>query len=213
MKKLLLTLALFFALVQISSAQVDFGIKAGINYNSDSFVDVKEDIVSGAKSKTGFHGGIWTRFKLPVVGLYIRPELVYTSLNSELTFGDTTIFTSDAIDVEYKFHKIDVPVLLGKKFLKVAHVFAGPSFQYILSSDLSIKDAATSAYDDLSTDTSGITVGAQFGAGLEFGNFGVDVRWERGFTDVESKLIGDNSLDLEYDTRVNQIIVGVSLKF
>ena len=213
MKKLLLTLALFFALVQISSAQVDFGIKAGINYNSDSFVDVKEDIVSGAKSKTGFHGGIWTRFKLPVVGLYIRPELVYTSLNSELTFGDTTIFTSDAIDVEYKFHKIDVLVLLGKKFLKVAHVFAGPSFQYILSSDLSIKDAATSAYDDLSTDTSGITVGAQFGAGLEFGNFGVDVRWERGFTDVESKLIGDNSLDLEYDTRVNQIIVGVSLKF
>ena len=89
MKKVILTLCLVLGAIQFSQSQIDFGIKAGVNYNADSFnaksiTNVSNDITgTNAKSKTGFHAGIWTRFKLPIVGLYIRPELVYTSLKSE----------------------------------------------------------------------------------------------------------------------------------
>jgi opacity protein-like surface antigen len=203
MKKIFLLALLFIGGAQLSQSQVQFGIKGGVNYNSDSFLEVKTDVLSGAKSKTGFHAGIWTRIKIPVIGLYIRPELVYTSLKSELSIKNTNELAS------YDFQKIDIPVLLGKKIFKVAHIFAGPSFQYIIDGDFDLKSIS-----DLKTDASGFTVGLQLGAGVELGKIGLDVRWERGFSDTESKLISSNTdPDVDFDTRVNQIIIGLSYRF
>ena len=96
-------MCLAFGFSHISNAQVDFGIKGGINYNSNSIKEVKTDVFDGAKSKTGYHAGIWLRFKLPVVGLYIRPELVYTNLENELTYTPTA--TSIATGTTYNFQK------------------------------------------------------------------------------------------------------------
>ena len=86
MKKVILVFALVFGLSQYSSAQIDFGIKGGINYNNngeDSFKDATNDVADGASAKTGFHAGVWFRGKLPLLGLYIRPELVYTQVKTE----------------------------------------------------------------------------------------------------------------------------------
>ena len=203
MKKVYLILALALGFSQLTSAQTSFGIKAGVNYNSDSFQNVKDDVISGAESKTGYHAGIWVRAKIPVVGLYIRPELVYTNLSNEIAYtgiGSTQVTLSD-----YNFQKIDVPVLIGKKILKFGNIFAGPSFQYVLGSDFDIQNLEEDDVEDF-------TVGIQLGAGVEFGPIGIDVRWERGFNDVESKFL-DGTTEVEFDTRVNQIIVGLSYKF
>ncbi|CAL2088598.1 outer membrane beta-barrel protein [Tenacibaculum sp. 190524A02b] len=195
MKKVVLLIAFVLGAVQFSQSQIDFGIKGGINYNSDSFGEVKADVFSGAKSKTGFHAGVWTRFKIPVIGLYVRPELVYTSLKT----------SSDV--AAYDFQKIDIPVLLGKKFLKVAHVFVGPSFQYLIDGDLSINTLKS-----IKTEANGLTVGLQLGAGVEIGKFGLDVRWERAFSDISSTLVTELA-NVNFDTRINQIIIGASFKF
>ncbi len=202
MKKAILIVFLFLGGMQLAQSQIQFGIKGGINYNSDSFQEVQTDVLEGAKSKTGFHAGIWTRIKLPVIGLYIRPELVYTSLKSEISAKNSNEIAT------YDFQKIDVPVLLGKKIFKVAHIFAGPSFQYIIDGDFNLQSAT-----DLTTDTSGFTVGLQLGAGVELGKLGLDVRWERTFSDTESTLVGNGSPNVKFDTRVNQIIVGLSYRF
>ena len=206
MKKIIFTLFLILVGLHYSQAQIDFGIKGGINYNSESYIDVKNDILdSDSNGKAGFHAGIWTRIKLPIVGFYIRPELVYTALKSELTSSGETI-------ADYDFQKIDIPVLFGKKFLKVAHIYAGPSFQYIIDGDIDLKQLGSSKIE-----TEDITVGLQLGAGIELGKFGIDIRWERGFSDTESNFITNNTDDtsetFEFDTRVNQIILSVSLKF
>ena len=86
MKKIILVICLIIGGTQLSQAQIQFGVKGGINYNSDSFSAVKDDVFAGAKSKTGFHAGIWTRIKIPVIGFYLRPELVYTNLSNEVTY-------------------------------------------------------------------------------------------------------------------------------
>jgi len=158
------------------------------------------DVFEGAESKTGYHAGIWLRFKAPIIGLYIRPELVYTSLKSEVLYKGTNTTTS------YNFQKIDIPVLLGKKFFGVGNLFIGPSFQYILSSDFSINDLSD-------VDAKGFTVGLQFGGGIELGKLGIDVRWERGFNGIESKFL-DVSTDttVTFDTRIDQIIFGLSYR-
>ncbi|CAM1369680.1 conserved exported hypothetical protein [Tenacibaculum litopenaei] len=201
MKKFALALIALVAFIQTSQGQIAFGIKGGINYNSDSFREVSTDILEGAKSRTGFHAGIWTRIKIPVIGLYVRPELVYTNLKSEYKAkGSNTMAT-------YNFQKIDIPVLLGKRFLKVAHVFAGPSFQYVINGDFNLQTLG-----NVVTEADGLTVGLQMGAGVELGKIGLDVRWERAFSDVESKFISGSNTE-RFDTRVNQIIVGLSYRF
>ena len=208
MKKIFFAFIFVFSSIQFAQAQkLDFGIKGGINYNSDSFVDVRNEIENeGTKSKTGFHGGFWARINLSETGFYIRPEIVYTALKSEVSASGITF-------ADYDFQKIDVPILFGKKFLKIAHAFVGPSFQYLIEGDLDYKDAFET---DTETFVDGLTIGAQFGVGIELGSFGVDVRWERSFIDTESTVIQNNigqADEFEFDTRVNQIIIGVSLKF
>ena len=204
MKKVFLMMSLALACSQTSSAQLDFGVKAGLNYNSESIQSVSEDVFTGAESKTGYHAGVWLRFKLPIIGFYLRPEIVYTNLENELLYKIRE--TAPSQTTSYNFQKIDIPVLIGKKFFGIGNVFAGPSFQYILNSDFSIDDI-----EDVDTD--GFTVGLQFGAGIELGNLGIDVRWERGLNAVESTFLDvTTNTNVTFDTRVNQIIIGLSYK-
>jgi hypothetical protein len=198
MKKGILIMCLVLGFTQISNAQVAFGVKGGVNYNSNSIKEVQSDVFSGAKSKMGYHAGVWLRLKVPVLGLYVRPELVYTNLENEVFYKFTEKTTS------YSFQKIDIPVLIGKKIFGIGNVYVGPSFQYILASDFEINDIS-------SVDSKGFTMGLQFGGGVEFGNLGIDLRWERAFSDIESTFLS-GTVPREFDTRINQIIIGLSYK-
>ena len=187
---------------QSSNAQLDFGLKAGLNYNSNSIKETAQDVFDGAKSKTGYHAGIWLRLKLPVVGLYLRPELVYTNLKNDVVFNYLTL---NPKTTSFNFQKIDIPVLLGKKVFGIGNIYVGPSFQYVLDSDFSVSDIT-------SVDTDGFTVGLQFGGGVEFGKLGIDVRWERAFSDIESSFASNLIPNGSFDARINQIIIGLSYK-
>ena len=203
MKKVLVACLLLIGTTQYCQAQLQFGVKAGVNYNSDSFTDVSNDVLNGAETRTGYHAGIWFRAKLPIIGLYLRPEIVFTELSNDVTYNNTI---SLAKTTDYKFRKIDVPVLVGKKIFGVGNIFAGPSFQYILSSDF--------GFDDLTeVSTNDFSLGVQLGAGIEFGKLGIDIRWERGLSKNETKFVDNNvNTSVNFDTRVNQIIFGVSYR-
>lgn len=213
MKRIFLAIAIVFGTFQISNAQLGFGVKAGINYNSDNFKSVKDDVLSGAKSKTGYHAGIWLKFEM--ADFYIRPELVYTELNTEVNYKPLDVSSSflanKGKETNFKLKKIDIPVLLGKQLFGFANVFFGPSFQYIINSEFDIKELE---YSDISKKFS---VGLQAGAGVEFGNLGIDLRWERGFSDSEMEFLKSNVSTEEgkvkFDNRINQIIIGLSYKF
>lgn len=198
MKKIIVLLFFAFAM-QTATAQIQYGIKAGINYNNNgdaTFSTAGSDLIDGAKSKSGWHAGLWLRAKLPILGLYIRPELIYTQVKSEYLYKGTT--------TDYDFKKIDVPVLVGTKFLGFANAFIGPSFQYIIDSDFQFSNLST---DDFSK----FSVGMQMGFGVEFGSLGVDVRWERGLSSTEANFV-DNNTNITVDNRTNQIIFGISYK-
>jgi hypothetical protein len=200
-KRIFLILCLAFGFSQIANAQIAFGIKGGLNYNSNSIKEVSSDVFDGAKSKTGYHAGVWLRFKIPGIGFYLRPELVYTNLANEVSYNNSIAKTVTS----YNFQKIDIPILFGKKIFGIGNLYAGPSFQYILDSDFGISEIT-----DVKTD--GFTAGVQFGGGIEFGKLGIDIRWESAFSSVKStisKIVGD---DINFDTRVNQVIIGLSYK-
>ena len=204
MKKIIFTCLLLILVTKNSQAQLQFGLKGGVNYNSDSFESVSNDVLNGAKTKTGIHTGLWLRAKLPVIGLYIRPEIVYTELNNSVNYESPF---SAPKTTDFKFRKIDVPVLIGKKFLGIGNVFAGPSFQYILSSDFELNDLR-----EVSTES--FSLGIQLGAGIELGRLGIDLRWERGLSKTETVFVDNTIFDsnFNFDKRVSQIIFGISYK-
>ena len=199
MKKIIFILFFAVGFSQFTNAQIDFGIKGGVNYNNNGDATLSStgnDVINGAESKSGFHAGLWFRGKIPILGLYLRPELVYTQVKSEYLYKSTT--------TEYDFKKLDVPVLFGKKILGFANVFAGPSFQYIIDDDFSFSNLSSDDFDKFS-------VGMQLGFGIELGKIGLDVRWERGLSESEARFT-DNNTNITVDNRTNQIIFGVSLQ-
>jgi len=201
MKKIVFALFFLLGTSQFSQAQVAFGVKGGINYNSSSIKDVTANVFSGAEGKAGYHAGIWLRFKIPVAGIYLRPELIYTHLDNTVTYTPTGGL---AKATSYSFNKIDIPVLIGKKVFGFGNVFVGPSFQYLLKSDFAFSDLKE-------VKSNGFTVGIVTGFGLEFGKLGIDVRWEKAFSNIQTFFL-DNATNVNFDTRVNQIIVGLSYK-
>ncbi|MEC3967057.1 outer membrane beta-barrel protein [Flagellimonas halotolerans] len=204
MKKTLLV-AVFALIGSAAMAQSGsgFGIKAGLSYNKNgdligSVGDGGQDIVEGAEGKTGYHFGFWGKLDFPKI--YLRPELVYSKTKSSYDLPD-----GDSED--YDVSKLDMPVLLGYKLIGPLHIFAGPAFQYTLNNDFGDIEI-----EDVKND---FTVGLNAGVGVNLGNIGLDVRYERGFSENEAEIINNNIANLEdsrVDSRPSQIIFALSLK-
>jgi hypothetical protein len=204
MKKTIFT-AVFTLVSFIAMAQKDsgFGIKVGVNYNQNSdlrFADLQavgEDLIAGSDGKIGYHVGVFGKLDFPK--FYLKPELLYTKTQSS--------YNIENVDRVYDVSKIDLPVLLGYKIIGPLSIFAGPSLKYILNQDL--EDVELNDVED------NFTVGLQSGIGVNLGNIGIDVRYERGFTSNEATFIDSNITnvtDARIDARPSQIIFGISLK-
>jgi len=204
MRKLVLTVLTLTLTTSLLFAQsIDFGAKAGLNYNfggdlskvSTEVGNSFSNLISGADSKAGFHIGLWA--KIDVLGLYVRPEFVYTQLNNSYNNANHNVNT------KFQTKKIDIPILIGAKIIGPLHVFAGPSFQFITKTDFSQSDFTNIKKKDF-------TAGLQLGTGLDLGRIGVDVRWEKGFSnDVDGEFANTN---IKVDNRPNQIIFSLSYK-
>ncbi|WP_339657695.1 outer membrane beta-barrel protein [uncultured Maribacter sp.] len=170
-----------------------FGIKGGLNYNANGdYFESAGDIAENPDRNIGYHIGIFG--KIGASKVYVRPELVYTNTKS------------DYENSEFDMSKLDLPLLLGLKVVGPLHVFAGPAFQYILETKFEgIK------IDDVEND---FTVGLNIGTGVNFGKLGVDLRYERGFSNNEATFINTDITTVgpsRIDTRPDQIIISLSL--
>ncbi|RPA67947.1 hypothetical protein EF405_13450 [Cyclobacteriaceae bacterium YHN15] len=183
---IMFTLALFY---QQANAQTGggFGIKGGLNFNSNGqyFKDAQA-IWGDPLNNLGFNLGAFG--KLPLGPVYLRPELVYTHLKSEINRDNFTT------------QRLDAPVLVGINVLgPLLSVFAGPSFHYYIEDEL--RDF----------DFSKFNAGYQFGVGVNLGNIGVDLRYERVLSGQTVDI--DNVITGSGDFRFQQLILGLSVKF
>ncbi len=169
-----------------------FGFKGGLNYsaNGDYFESIGDNAENPDRN-VGYHIGLFGKLGNK---LYFRPELVYTATKSD--------YNSD----EFSMKKIDAPLLVGLKVLGPVSVFGGPSFQYILDTEFDGIDI-DNVQDDFS-------VGLNFGIGFNLNKIGIDLRYERGFSDNEATFI-DNNLGTNavsrIDTRPDQLILSLSI--
>ncbi|MEZ4970158.1 MAG: porin family protein [Flavobacteriaceae bacterium] len=167
-----------------------FGIKGGLNYgaNGDYFKST-EQAYENPKSNVGYHLGVFGKIGDKI---YLRPELMYTKTKSD--------YDNNSLNMS----KLDAPVLLGLNIIGPLNVFAGPAFQYILDTD----------YEDITIGDvkNNFTVGLNIGAGVSFGNFGLDLRYERGFSENEVTVVDGVFSNDRIDTRPDQLILSASIK-
>lgn len=200
MKKLLILLV--FIASSTTWAQSGFGVKAGLNYGDNGEIEFEDVTNAGSDiitekgdSKVGYHFGVFYRGDLGPV--FLKPELLYTQTKSSYDFQNE--------EADFEISKLDLPILVGIDILGPLNIFAGPSLQYILDNDF---QGVT--LDDVENK---FTVGAQFGAGVQFGGIGLDVRYERGLTENQAEVLDLNNPNgvRRVDSRPSQIIFSLSL--
>lgn len=193
MKKVLLTVAFaIFSMAVFAQNDSGIGIKGGLNYNANGdYFESAGEAARNPDRNVGYHLGIFGKLGNR---LYFRPELIYTKTKSDYD-GDT-----------FDMSKLDLPLLVGTKVIGPLHVFAGPAFQYVLDSK----------FDGISIDNveNDFTVGLHIGAGVNLGKLGIDLRYERGFSENEARFINTKITtvgDSRIDTRPDQLILSLSV--
>ena len=215
MKKIFLCLSL--ALITYNSNAQDFswGPKISLTSPSLNLSDVNEiqtvsetiDLLEDTDATIGYQFGLFARASL--LGLYIQPEVLLSNSNSEIKYNDLTDSENPMEIVgEVRLNKLEIPVLIGKRFFKVLRVNAGPIFTLLINEDIT----QSTAYEKIESNYKDTTVGAQIGAGLDLAILTVDLRYEMGLQSITDGItIGENTFNA--DQRLNQFLLSVGIKF
>jgi hypothetical protein len=204
MKKIVMLLLAITVLGVQANAQklFMFGPRVGV---SSSTLDIKNrDNINfeDAGAQLGFHAGAFTRITIPVIGLYIQPELLFTSTSGKINVTGTGAPIQNQIQ-NYDFNRIDVPVMIGFKMAKFFRINAGPSFNYLLSA----KQDGVSIKEDYKN----ATIGYQAGIGFDIGPIILDAKYEGNLSTFgEQVSIAGQSFNT--DQRLNQFIVSLGFR-
>jgi hypothetical protein len=135
MKKILL-LAVAVLLFSVQGFS-QFGIKAGLNFNTMGDINLGNIEKGTMDNKTGFHVGALYNFKIPLTGISVQPELVYTQTESTLETK------SPATDCDFTLKQLQfaaglqwgIDLIMLRPYLQVA-----PYIGYVMGNKSSLKD-------------------------------------------------------------------------
>jgi len=219
MKKIILSIALLGFTLNSSAQDFSWGPKLSISSPSFKLQDVGSvgnsleavQLLEDTDPVLGYQLGVFARISL--LGIYVQPEVLFSNAKSEIQFIDVIDENADLIDVvgKVKLNKLDVPVMFGKRFLKVFRINAGPVFTLLLSQNID-QVGVSDTYTDIESNYKSATVGAQIGAGLDLSILTIDLRYEMGLQSISDGItIGETKFNP--DQRLNQFLVSVGIKF
>lgn len=199
MKKLILTAIVGLAANFATAQNINFGIKGGVVFNTDKgkvWQDAGNIFKKDGKASAGFQAGALARVSL--AGIYIQPELLYTQFKNE--------YDVDGQKLNVTKKRMDIPVNVGKRFLGIGHIQAGPVFSYYFDDKLSVKDFTTAKQDDFN-------VGMQIGAGVEVSKLLFDLRYEFGLGKVGSDILNGSNGQYRTENRPQMLNLSVAYLF
>ncbi len=169
----------FAMLTSVTFAQLSFGPKIGVNLSKLSFnADELTSSISEA-GKTGFQIGAYVRLGGKT---YVQPELLYSVRGGGYSYTDEA---KSLIKGDYQMNAIDVPVLVGMKFMNLGvakiRAYAGPVASFIVSKKFTLNEIEQSV-DDIKLKNA--IWSATLGAGVDVLMFTVDLRYEIGLNNI-----------------------------
>ncbi|SDL71613.1 hypothetical protein SAMN04488034_10938 [Salinimicrobium catena] len=229
--KLYLTSLLILTGITLGNAQnFTYGLKAGTNFSNggqirgESFKENGEYVywtgTSQGQTKTGYHGGGF--LEVGFGDFFLRPEVVYTSIQSEFIFPNKSSV--------YSIKKLDLPFLIGYNIRNVAGLYAGPVYSPMFSNELQYKEATIIKKEEniwikgSSLNEPSVPVNLQIGLKSEFNQLGLDLRYEYSLAgsdpervDMLNSTIGREEGGINVATveeaGLSQIILSLTYKF
>lgn len=197
-----------FIAVQPIFSQISFGPRIGI---SNSKVKVEENYTYNGEeisysthdARVGFHAGAFAR--ITIASLYLQPELLFTSSGGKI-----------AVESEQRgreiwnltYNKLDLPVMVGAKVLKVFRVQAGPTFSLLLNSDARDVDL----YETAENNYNNATIGYQAGIGIDIASLYFDLKYEGNLSKMgDSVSFGNETFSTDMRNPLLMIVVGFNL--
>ncbi|GIV40620.1 MAG: hypothetical protein KatS3mg033_2420 [Thermonema sp.] len=181
-----------------------FGIRTGINANKlvPSSDDLKND-----GYKYGFVGGAFLR--LGIGDWFVQPELLISQKGANMKGSGNF---SNIETVKRNINSLDVPILLGRRFLGgVMRINAGPvlSFPYSAKEEVTDSNGQTTTTD---YEVKNSTIGYQAGVGFDFGKFTIDARYEGSLSKLGKDSYQVFNRTFEADDRVSTFQFTIGFK-
>lgn len=223
-------------LTGITSAQAQkkgfaFGLKGGVNLsrltmgnvfttryddNGNPYLGydgkaVRDNIKQSFNTRTGAVGGIYARFGRTI---FIQPEVLVSTKGGsfEIIQTDKEIPVTKTVNIKYS--NIDVPLLIGLKGGPI-RILAGPVASFRIGDNQNLRDAFKQYTSNLNNALNQATFGYQIGAGLDLGNFSLDVRKEGSFTNLASFELNSQPIDASASVKQKvtswQVTLGIKL--
>ncbi|HEY4965505.1 MAG TPA: porin family protein [Puia sp.] len=167
--KTILLFTFVMAMVNATTAQIQYGVKAGLNRVS---LNYSGSAINDLGVRYDFNAGIFASVPL-FSNFYLQPELMYSGQGSGFT---------DSIPADANYNYLNVPVLF--KYQHTSGFFAetGPQIDFLLSAELKS--------DGHSIDNKNYTQSTDFSWVLGIGykissiNTGIDMRYNFGLTNT-----------------------------
>ncbi len=197
MKKLIFAFLFVFFAMEGFAQNFGFGIKAGL---SSTKIDFKSDQFIPYDAQTGYHVGVFGRFG--AAGFFVQPEVLFTQTSGKFGINLPPFSSQNPDNYEATFNRLDVPVMVGFRMLKVIRLMAGPIASFNINSEL--KDAGDTVKD---VDFNNATLGYQAGLGVDIGNLSIEGKYEGGLSSFTDEIGGYAS-----DNRLNQWVLSIGFK-
>lgn len=199
-KKLGLLIALIIFGFSAAQAQIPgftLGLKVGYLYSTFP------TSISGVTAKSGRSGYQIGAFARLGGKTYLQPEFNYEGQRGTITFINNSNGNSTTETSTLKFNRIDIPILLGHKFIALPLI----NFRGYIGPDFGFKtNASNSAPNNFNTNDYNFkttTVGGILGVGVDVGPVTFDARYNLGFTQVNKG----------FNTKLNSFGIAVGFKF
>ncbi len=176
-------LFVFFLAGMVSTANAQFGVRAG--FNSANFSD------TDFSAKSGFHLGAY--YTIGSEFISFEPGLQY----SQKGYQGTEVSTGRSVDEKLGY--IDIPVLVRLNLIPMFNIFVGPQASLLLSSEYKLGDDTFDSSEAIRGYDLGGIVGAQ-------------VKLPLGFNAQASYDFGLTSLNY-YDANVKNQVFKISLGY
>lgn len=199
MKKIIFTI-LTVAILTTSYAQVNFGIRGGLNLSDYSNLD--------SDKKTDLYFGVLLSIKLG--DLYtLQPELIYSKEGVKLK-GEYNRINSNTITANF----FSLAMINKFSVANKAHIVVGPYFDIRMDENVDYNNNNNNYYYDSATN--GVDIGFIVGLGFDVTkNLTLEARFKQGFIDTFNvDRLDSNNRYNNLNSHKNQVIqLGIAYKF